>query len=439
MNIMAIRGGGTRGVIVTRLLVEIEKITGKRIHEVFDYIGGSSVGCLIAAGILMSDEDGNSKFTAKDMHDILMNNMEETFSWTYGSWIKSGFGLLGSTYTNVGLLNIINNICGETKLGSLLKPIIFPAYDRLSHKAYYFEKDKDKDLLLKDVIMCCTAAPTYFPSHKMEINGKIYDMVDGGIVINNTVELAFLSATKNMTCIDKSKILELNIGTGIFENNIADSHGLLTWIPAIVNTLMHACNENELYELSLSLPIDNYRIFDVPLSIKYYCVDDIKSTAYYIEETEKWITNNKNFIREFCIKLMLNKEFDITEMCNRINEEDINSNINIDDINNKIIILDNELCDNPDNIDINNNENHIINSTGEFYNDLQDDIPTDDINTNINIKINTTDEFYNLYDKSTYDENIDIIMKNYYNEMLNEINIKEYNNNDNKICENQIL
>lgn len=331
MNIMAIRGGGSRGVIVTRFLMEIEKITNKKIYELFDYIGGSSVGCLIAAGILMSNEDGTSKYTAKDVHEILLTNMNETFSWTYSSWIKSGFGLLGSSYTNIGLTSVIGKLCGELTLNNLLRPIIFPAYDKISQRAYYFERDKDGDTLLKDVIMSCTAAPTYFPSHKMEMNKKQYNMVDGGIVINNTVELAFLSATKKMTCIDKSKILELNIGTGKFENNISDSHGLLTWMPVIVNTLMHACNENELYELSLSLPEENYYIMDVPMDIKYYSVDDVKSIGYYITETEAWITNHQCDIRNFCIKLMDNKGYDITEMLKNICDENVMGEIITDE------------------------------------------------------------------------------------------------------------
>jgi len=40
MNILAIKGGGARGIIVTRFLVEIEKITHRPISELFDYIGG---------------------------------------------------------------------------------------------------------------------------------------------------------------------------------------------------------------------------------------------------------------------------------------------------------------------------------------------------------------------------------------------------------------
>lgn len=420
MNILAIRGGGSRGVIVTRFLMEIEKLTGIRISKLFDYVGGSSVGCLIASGILMSNDDGTPKYTAKDMHDILINNMTETFSWTYSSWLLSGFGLFGSSYTNVGLLNIINNLCGEAKLKTLLKPIIFPAYDRLSHRAYYFEREKDGELFLKDVIMSCTAAPTYFPSHKMEINNKTCDMVDGGLVINNTVELAFLSATKHMTCIDKSKILELNIGTGAFENIVSDSHGLLTWAPVIVTTLMHANNENGLYELSLSLPPENYCIFDIPLDFKYYTVDDIKSTPHYIKETEKWIVNNKQFIREFCVKLMLNKGFDIVEMCERINEEDlmngVNENNGVNDVN--IVVSENINGDNGDNVNVNN------------VNDVNDVVNNNIVPTNIQ----NTGEFFSLMcNNSTYDINVHETMDNYYSGIINKLKI-----GDDKICSDKL-
>ncbi len=364
MNILTIKGGGVRGVIVTRFLIEIEKITNLPISTLFDYIGGSSVGCLISMGMLMSNEDKKPKYTAQELHDILLNNMDETFTWSYGSWIKSGFGLFGSSYVNSGLLNVINKISGDEKMSNLLKPVIFPAYDKISHKVYYFEKDKDANLLIKDVAMSCTAAPTYFPSYKITINDKQYDMVDGGIVVNNTAELAFLSATKNMSCIDKTKILELNIGTGVFENNIADSHGLLTWLPVIVNTLMHACNENGLYELSLSLPQENYYILDVPLNTKYYTVDDYKCVNYLIDETEKWIKNNHIEIKNFCIKLMKNKGYNCDDiyfqMCESfVDDLDINTNFNklcSIKINDEITMTDNEL-DNDKYYDVLTNDN----------------------------------------------------------------------------------
>lgn len=313
MNILAIKGGGARGIIVTRFLVEIEKITELPIYKLFDYIGGSSVGALIACGITVSDDGLVPKYTAQEVYDIFLKDVSNAFSWTYGSWISSGFGLFGPSYTNYGLLKITESLCGDKKLDDLLRPVIFPAYDRKTHKAYYFEREKNGNNTLHDVIMSCTAAPTYFPSYSMEMNEKKYDMVDGGIVVNNTAELAFLQATKHLNCIDKSKILELNIGTGIFSTGNTDRQGLLSWMPMIVETLMHACNENELFELSLSLPSENYYILDVPLDAKYYNIDDVRKETidYYINETEKWIKENHKSIVAFCCKLMVNKGFDV--------------------------------------------------------------------------------------------------------------------------------
>ena len=324
MNILAIKGGGARGIIVTRFLVEIEKITHRPICDLFDYIGGSSVGALIACGILIPDENGNPKHTAEQMHEIFINDMVSAFSWTYSSWFSSVFGLIGPSYTNKGLLKITDDLCGDKKLGCLLKPIIFPAYDRIKHRAYYFDKEKDKDITLHNIIMSCTAAPIYFPSHSIEFNDETYDMVDGGIVVNNTAELVYLQATSNMQYIDKSKILELNIGTGTFTNVSTHKHGMLEWLPMIVNTLMHASNENELFELSLSLPKDNYYIMDIPLDIKYYDIDNIKKETieYYTNETEKWIDINKTVIKEFCFKLMANKGYDMPDDNDNIDDFD---------------------------------------------------------------------------------------------------------------------
>lgn len=315
MNLLSCAGGGARGIITLKFLIEVERITGKQIVELFDYFSASSVGCIITSGLLLSDDGVKAKYSAQDIYNIFINHLEYAFSWTYRSWIGSMFGLIGPTYTNKGLLEIGTTLCGDRKIEDLLKPIIFPSYDRIKHKSYYFEKEKDKDILLKDVIMSCTAAPTYFESYNLEINGTKYDMLDGGLV-GNAIELVYLRATKDMNIIDKSKILQLNIGTGEFTNESTDKHGLIEWIPMIVNTLLNAHNENELFELSLSLPAENFYTLNVPLDIKYYNLDDIRKPTlnHYINETEKWIKEHRDEIHNFCKKLMINKGFEFHEL-----------------------------------------------------------------------------------------------------------------------------
>ena len=309
MNILSITGGGVRGIIACRLLLEIEKITKIPIYNLFDFYGGTSVGALIISGALISDDNIKPRYTMEQLFNIFINELPNAFSWTYGSYLWSIFGLYGPKYTSIGLEKITGDICGDKLLGDLLGNVCYPAYDKIKCKAYYFDKVVDKNIKLSDIILSCTAAPTYFPSHIMTINDKTYDFIDGGLVVNNTAELALLQATKHLTIVDKSQILELCIGTGQFNYGNYQKDGLVNWAPIIVDTIMNGAAENELYELSLSLPQENYFIMNLDLDPQYDYMDNtnIKVIDYYLGQTEKWITDNKEKIESFCNKLVKNK------------------------------------------------------------------------------------------------------------------------------------
>jgi patatin-like phospholipase/acyl hydrolase len=309
MNILSITGGGVRGIIACRLLLEIERITKTPISQLFDFMGGTSVGTLIISGILISNDNKTPIYTMEELYNIFMKELPNAFSWTYSSYIWSVFGLYGPRYTSDGLKDIISRICGDRPFNNLLKNVCFPAYDKISNKAYYFDVNKDNNLKISDVILSCTSAPTYFPSINLEISGQKYDFIDGGIVVNNTAELSLLQATKHLTIIDKSQILELCIGTGKFNYGNYNKDGLMNWAPIIVDTIMNGASENELYELSLSLPEENYFIMNLELDNKYDYMDNTDGAVikYYIDTTEKWINDNRDKINKFCEKLVKNK------------------------------------------------------------------------------------------------------------------------------------
>jgi len=307
MNLLSINSGGSRSVLSLKLLVYIETITNKPISELFDYYGASSAGTLITTGLLLSNDNKTPKFTAHELYTIFYNNLTNCFSWTYYSYISSGFGLFGPCYDKIGLTKTIMDCCGDYKIKNLLKPIVFPTYDKISNKNYYFDQ-KNQELLLSDIVLSTTAAPTYFPSHPMKIDDKDYDFIDSGLVSQTSLKLVLLEAIKNKD-VQKDQILCLNVGTGIFDLPKANYNGLLSWAPHIVQTMMNATYENEIFELSLILPKERFFIMDVPLDFKYYKLDitDKKDIDFILDETDKWIANNKEQIDHFCNKLMLNK------------------------------------------------------------------------------------------------------------------------------------
>lgn len=70
-NILALDGGGIRGIIAIEMLRHLERQTGRRVTELFDYIVGVSTGAIIAA-VLGS---GASLDAARHMYYTLSREM----------------------------------------------------------------------------------------------------------------------------------------------------------------------------------------------------------------------------------------------------------------------------------------------------------------------------------------------------------------------------
>ena len=226
MNILSICGGGVRGLMPLEILKTIETKYGKNICNVFDYYAGSSIGALIIAGLLISDDGKNPKYTCDELYKLIEELCKKVFSNTLYHRMTTAYGWLGAKYSVEYFEEILKKFFGDRKMLELLKPVCFPSFDDVNHKPIYFTKDKYGDVLIRDVIRAVTAAPTFFDPKEIEINGiKLlccdtceingkYKLHDSGLVVNNPCLIGQLYATSEMKIIDKTNMFHLCLGTG---------------------------------------------------------------------------------------------------------------------------------------------------------------------------------------------------------------------------------
>ena len=96
-RILAIDGGGIRGVIPAKVLIAIESQTGKKTAELFDLIAGTSTGGILAAGLCIPTPGGSTpKYAASDLLDLYKVHGHEIFN---SGWLRSLVSIVAGSHT----------------------------------------------------------------------------------------------------------------------------------------------------------------------------------------------------------------------------------------------------------------------------------------------------------------------------------------------------
>jgi hypothetical protein len=236
-KLLACDGGGIRGVITLEVLARIEqdlrKATGAgdefRLADYFDYIGGTSTGAIIAAGLSLG-------MRVSEVQDLYLEHGREMFdrSWVlrrmrhrYDSdrlqaMLQRVFGLhtrFGSERLQTLLMMVLRNATTDSPWPLSNNP-----------RAKYNETnrpDNNLELPLWQLVRASTAAPVYFPPESIQVGSKEFLFVDGGVtVFNNPAFQLFLMATLDAYQLgwtaDEDEMLLVSVGTGTAPK--ADDH-----------------------------------------------------------------------------------------------------------------------------------------------------------------------------------------------------------------------
>lgn len=319
-KILAIDGGGIRGIVPILLLIEIEarlKQKGQSLYNIFDLYAGTSTGGIIALGLAKQNHlqlvELLDMYEGEEAHIIFKKDFLSHFLPDNLRVWKD------ERYSADGINTILKSKFGETeKLGDLKQNVLITAYDMSKSKATFFThfvKDKDseyKDIPIWNIARATSAAPTYFEPHcfTTRYHGRNieYNCVDGGMLANNPAMCAYIEAKKQWP---NEEILMVSIGTGSLKQNIPfeDVKDLnrICWLPKIFSVFFDGMNDTVDYQLDKILS-KNHKYFRFQIDLTEKCSDQLDNTNYknikylenlvsdHISDPNKWGNDLDNLI-----------------------------------------------------------------------------------------------------------------------------------------------
>ncbi|MBN1390391.1 MAG: patatin-like phospholipase family protein [Candidatus Thermoplasmatota archaeon] len=258
LKVLSIDGGGIRGIIPSMVLKDIEEITGDRISDLFDLIGGTSTGGVIALGLTKPNSKGKPEFSAKDILDLYERNGSRIFYRSIWRTLESAWALLDEKYSVKGFEDVMEEYFGDTRLKEALSPLIIPSYEIESRSAWFFRSERarvspDYDFPMKEVARATSAAPTYFEPARLRTENGVdyYALIDGGTYANNPALCTYVEARTLFP--EATDILVLSLGTGELTRRIsledAKGWGLANWAHPILNVMFDGQSDTVDYQM----------------------------------------------------------------------------------------------------------------------------------------------------------------------------------------------
>jgi predicted acylesterase/phospholipase RssA len=208
-QILALSGGGFRGLYTATLLEELEKEADKPLAEVFDLIAGTSIGGILAIGLAAGVRPSKLREAFEENAESIFPRFHTIRGRKIFPRLKTG--ILKGRYPQSGLKATVESILSPTGAASiqdLKTDILISSVDVTDNAARIFTSgdQNSRSTPLVDIALATSAAPSYFPEHKLGNN----ILVDGGLIANAPDMIAVISALRTQRLDD---LRMLSIGT----------------------------------------------------------------------------------------------------------------------------------------------------------------------------------------------------------------------------------
>ncbi|HEV2315197.1 MAG TPA: patatin-like phospholipase family protein [Candidatus Acidoferrales bacterium] len=310
IKVLAIDGGGIRGIIPAVILGELQKRIGKDLWQTFDLIAGTSTGGIIALGIGTQGNKG-APYSASELLDLYVQNGPAIFRKTFFTPARQ---LILPKYSPDALEATLRKFFQDTELQTALTPLLISSYDLQGQLPFFFKShriatDPSYNWKVTEVARATSAAPTFFPPLHLTKSNQDYALVDGGVFVNNPSMAAYAEARTLYP--DAAQMVIVSVGTGDRQDQItyasARQWGLLGWAKQIVPVLMDSVSEAVDYELGC-LPGCAYYRLQVPwekLQRASSAMDDVtpENLANLQSVANDYVTSIAGLLDKMCAEL----------------------------------------------------------------------------------------------------------------------------------------
>ena len=275
-RILALDGGGLRGIFTASFLATLEDRREGRLADYFDLIVGTSTGGIIGLAIAFG-------IPARRVLSLYLQEGPRIF----GRGRTLGM-LLRPKYHNTRLTRSLRDIFGERAINDALTPVCIPSYE-LTNSYPRIWKDEHADDLVWwgdqpawKIALATSAAPLYLPGIQI-IAGDSH--VDGGLFANNPTLVGLTEAVQSFgQPLDRIRVLSVGAGERAERIPYERSRrmGLWHWKTAIYDHMLIAQARIAHEVAQRLLPPGQYERINIPLEHRY-SLDDYRAARLLLE------------------------------------------------------------------------------------------------------------------------------------------------------------
>ena len=262
-KILALDGGGIRGILTLEVLARMEEMLAEatgggsafRLCHFFDYVGGTSTGAIIAAGIARG-------MSAKELLDFYQKTgpamFDKQFLWKRWNALYKSEPLKKELQKTFGADTTLKPddleclLLAVTRNRTTDSPWPISSNPQAKYNVAS-RPDCNLNIPVWQIVRASTAAPVFFPPEVIQWDPhddrKAFVFVDGGLTpYNNPAFLLYRMATEPGYRLNwasaEDKLLVISVGTGaaaVLVEDVADpDRGLLGNVAALPSALMYA-------------------------------------------------------------------------------------------------------------------------------------------------------------------------------------------------------